>query len=211
MPLSSLLPLVLLAAQGAVLDQPPTAPDPAARYLFYLHGRILEVQGREAISPEFGAYEYDAILKAFADRGFVVISELRGPETGIGYGKRVALQVRGLIKAGVAADHITVAGFSKGGALAQSAAAELAEPSVNYVVMAGCFHPVPAFTARMKGRMLSIYDAKDTLAGSCAEAFARASGVKSKEIVLTLGRGHGTFFAPLKDWLDPACDWATGH
>jgi glyoxylase-like metal-dependent hydrolase (beta-lactamase superfamily II) len=42
------------AGPGQILEDVPRAPDPATRYLFYVHGRILETQGRNASSPEFG-------------------------------------------------------------------------------------------------------------------------------------------------------------
>jgi hypothetical protein len=55
----------------------PEAPDLHGRYVFYLRGRILEVQGRNATSPDFGRYDYDGILRALAGRGLQVISEVR--------------------------------------------------------------------------------------------------------------------------------------
>ena len=32
----------------------PTSIDPAKRYLFYLHGKIIEDQGIPAVSPDYG-------------------------------------------------------------------------------------------------------------------------------------------------------------
>ena len=40
----------------------PDVIDPAKRYMFYLHGKILEDQGIPAVSPEFGEYQYKEIL-----------------------------------------------------------------------------------------------------------------------------------------------------
>jgi hypothetical protein len=34
------------AEHGSVLDRLPATPDPRARYVIYLHGRIIEDQGR---------------------------------------------------------------------------------------------------------------------------------------------------------------------
>ena len=53
----------------------PARIDPAAKYLFYLHGKIIEDQGLPAISPDYGEYQYAAILQALAGHGFHVISE----------------------------------------------------------------------------------------------------------------------------------------
>jgi hypothetical protein len=209
------LPVLLLvglaprawAAGGAVHADVPASIDPAARYLIYLHGRILEVQGRQAVSPDFGKYEYDAILKALADKGLVVISELRGPDTGPAYAKKVAAQVRKLVAGGVPANHITVAGFSKGGLLARATAVELADPAVNFVIMAGCGRgPDDAGAARLKGRLLSLYDESDEMAGSCQRLFG--PGMQTKEVKLTTGLRHGLFFRPRADWIDLVADWA---
>ena len=194
-------------AAGSVHSDVPASIDPAARYLIYLHGRILEVQGRQAKSPDFGRYEYDAILRALAGKGLVVISELRGPETDASYAKRVAAQVRQLEKAGVPAKHVTVAGFSKGGFLARATAAELVDPALNFVLMAACSPRAdPARAAPLKGRILSLYDETDDMAGSCGSLFA--PGAETKEVKLTTGLRHGLFFRPRPDWIDLVAAWA---
>jgi hypothetical protein len=210
--LSSLLCLALhvSAAPGAVHEDVPAAIDPSARYLIYLHGRIVEMQGRQAVSPEFGRYEYDAILQALASKGLVVISEVRGTDTGPAYAKKVAGQVRKLLAAGVPANHVTVAGFSKGALLARAASAELGKPDVRFVIMAGC-GPRAAQSIKagaLKGRILSLYDQADAMAGSCRPLFATAPGLESKEVRLTIGMGHGVFFTPRKEWIDLVADWA---
>ncbi len=196
------------AVSGAIHEDVPAAIDPRARYLLYLHGRILELQGRQAVSPDFGRYEYDAILRALADKGLIVISEVRGRDTGPDYAKKVAGQVRRLMAGGVPASHITVAGFSKGGFLARGTAAELANPEVNFVFMAAC-GPLAAErggAGTLKGRMLSLYDASDEMAGPCQRLFA--PGMRTKEIKLTTGLRHGLFFRPRPEWIDLVAEWA---
>jgi dienelactone hydrolase len=195
------------AVSGSVHTDVPASIDPAARYLIYLHGRILEVQGRQAVSPDFGKYEYDAILKALADKGLVVISDLRGPDTDASYANKVAAQVRRLEAAGVPAKHITVAGFSKGGFLARATAAGLADPAVNFVLLAACGPRAdPGRAATLKGRILSVYDESDEMAGSCQRLFA--PGMQTKEVKLTTGLRHGVFFRPRPDWIDLVAGWA---
>lgn len=67
----------------------PTSVDPAKRYMFYLHGKIIEDQGIPAVSPEYGTYEYEAILAKLASFGFTVISEQRTKDTdGMKYADR---------------------------------------------------------------------------------------------------------------------------
>jgi hypothetical protein len=67
----------------------PISIDPTKQYLFYLHGKIIEDQGIPAISPEFGEYQYEAILDKLSSFGFVVISEQRPKNTdGIAYARK---------------------------------------------------------------------------------------------------------------------------
>jgi dienelactone hydrolase len=196
---------------GPIHTDVPAKPDPAARYLIYLHGRILELEGRKAVSPDFGAYRYDAILEALAARGLVVISEVRNFDAGDAFVQKVAGQVRRLLAAGVPARNVTVAGFSKGGGLAVGVAAALANPDVGYVFMAGCSKQ-PEWVRRragVKGRLLSLYEASDRFEPSCAPLFAEAAGVAAKkEIVIRSGLDHGHFYAPRADWVDAVSDWA---
>ena len=59
----------------------PESIDPTKHYLFYLHGKIIEDQGIPAVSPDYGEYEYQAILEKLGSYGFVVISEQRAKNT----------------------------------------------------------------------------------------------------------------------------------
>jgi hypothetical protein len=45
---------VVAAQQGQVLDRVPPAPDMKARYVIYLHGRIIEDRGRRPNAPHMG-------------------------------------------------------------------------------------------------------------------------------------------------------------
>ncbi|HWW93869.1 MAG TPA: subclass B3 metallo-beta-lactamase [Vicinamibacteria bacterium] len=194
---------------GSVHADVPATIDPRARYVIYLHGRILEEQGRHAVSPDFGPYAYDAILAALAERGFTVISEVRNGESGLPFATRVAGQVRALLKAGVPVERVTLLGASKGGFLALAAAAELGEDGLNVVVLGSCGGASEGLAPRLRGRLLSIYDEVDRFHPSCRETFARAPQLKAaKEVVLKLGLDHGLLYTPRKEWLDPATGWA---
>ncbi len=99
----------------------PVSIDLSQKYLFYFHGKIIEDQGIHAVSPDFGEYEYDAILEKLSGYGFVVISEQRSINAdGMKYAERVVGQVAELLKAGVPAKNITVIGASKGAGIATS-------------------------------------------------------------------------------------------
>lgn len=187
----------------------PGAIDPGAFYLFYLHGRILELQGRHAVSPDFGAYQYDAILEAFAKRGFVVISEVREGDAGSPFVGKLAGQVRRLLGAGVPPQHVTVVGASKGGYLALATAAELGDPGVSFVVLAGCGPDTVRMAPRLRGRILSVFDEGDRFSPSCRETFEKAPALgPHREIVLKLGLDHGLLYQPREEWLSPASEWA---
>ena len=109
----------LQARGGSIHRAFPEEIDPGARYVIYLHGRIIEDEGVRPTHPQFGVYEYEAILEKLAGHGLQVIAEVRPPgANGAEYARRTAQQVRDLIVAGVPEDHITVMGFSKGGGIA---------------------------------------------------------------------------------------------
>ncbi len=98
-----------------ILADVPEVIDPDGRYLIYLHGAIIERAGVRPTHPKFGVYEYQKVLEAFAERGFLVISEARPDGTdGMLYAATVADQVGALMNGGVSPEHITVVGFSKG-------------------------------------------------------------------------------------------------
>jgi hypothetical protein len=199
------------AGAGGVHALVPDAADPKARWMIYLHGRIVELQGKQAVHPEFGPYAFEAIVNTLAGRGFEVVAQVRRESTSFEYSTRVAGQVRKLKAAGVPPEHITVIGFSKGGALARRASAELGDPAVGFVILAACpkkEEGLEPWVPQMAGRMLSLYDASDELVGSCGPAFRKAPAVKGSETVLALGKRHGTFFEPRPEWVDPVVAFA---
>jgi hypothetical protein len=194
----------------------PESIDSTKQYLFYLHGKIIEDQGIPAVSPQYGLYEYQAILEKLNSYGFFVISEQRAKHTdGVLYARRVIQQVTALLNAGVPAKNITVVGASKGAGITVYASHLLGNEDLNFVIMAIC-HPdvVGEFKQEkiyLHGNILSIYDSVDHFAGSCQEyfSFSEGKGISQyDEIVLTLGTGHGILYQPLDDWILPIVQWA---
>jgi hypothetical protein len=200
---------------AAQLSEVPDAPQVDARYIIYLHG-----VGIEKVGIARAGEEYRDIVKALQGRGFTVISEVRSSDTKPNeYGRKVAGQVRALITKGVPPQNITVVGFSKGGLITLVAAAAGDNPKVNYAVLAGCFQKGKDFydayannvAPKMKGRMLSLYDASDPDFGTCTDFFAAAGDkVTGKEIAFETGQGHGLFRKPFDQWISPLADWALG-
>jgi hypothetical protein len=194
----------------------PTEIDPNQRYLFYLHGKIIEDQGLPAISSEYGEYKYVEILDAFQSNGLVVISEQRPRDTDpTEYARDVSTQMNDLLKAGVPPGSITVAGASKGAAIATLVSNMVANPEVNYVLLGACNQPLinewRQQDIALSGNVLAIYDFSDIYAVSCQQLFTLSEGTRLRrhaEIVLQIGTGHGILYEPLVEWVLPTVKWA---
>ncbi len=198
----------------------PAIIDPSSKYIFFLHGMLAEMYGPNGIHPRFGIYDYHGIVKAFDDRGFTVISEIRRKKTiPYKYAGKVARQVKTLMTKSVPPENIIVAGFSKGGTITLYTAAKIRDHNVNYVVMGGCSSKGAAVLRSynksigqlipfIKGRFLSIYDASDQKCNICQKVFKTAPAKATfKEIKVKNGLGHGLFYHPRKDWLEPVVEW----
>jgi hypothetical protein len=198
----------------AIYKDVPGKIDTKARYLFYLHGRIIEIKGIRPTSERYGVYEYEKILETFKDKGFIVISEARPRGTGVsGYARKVVSRVNALLHAGVPAGNITVVGASKGALIAMMISSMLRNKDMNFVFISGCTHQVlQKFDIDFWGNVLTIYDEKDELVGTCKKFFEVSTGLNHyKEIKLTVGTGHGILYRPIKEWVDPVVKWARGQ
>lgn len=207
------LPAAAAAQTGTISSAVPEAVDPQADYLLYLHGRIIETQGRRPTHPAFGVYEYDAILEDFAQRGFQVISQARPADTRTSdYAGEVAEQVRRLIDEGVPPEHITVVGFSKGGMITIATSSLLRMPGLRYVILAGCNQGVFDDTGlTLTGKILSIHEASDNVGISCAPLFDRSPDAEeTMERRIDTGARHGAFYLPRDEWLEPMFAWIGG-
>jgi hypothetical protein len=199
-----------LAQELKIYDRIPITIDPSARYVVYLHGRIIEDEGPRPTHADWGVYEYRQILEALAAGGATVIAEQRPPMTDMDdFARHVAEQVRGLLRAGVNAERISIIGFSKGGGIAMRASALLENTVINFVFLAACgdgdFRGVDL---RVWGRILSVYEASDEDGQSCAELFAKAGPTGNRsEVRIDVGKQHGAFFRPYKEWLAPVQRW----
>jgi hypothetical protein len=121
----------------------------------------------------------------------------------------VADQVRRLLAAGVAPQRISVVGFSKGGGIAIIASALLANDRINFVFLGACGDWVlNRDDVNVRGRILSIFEKSDELGTSCQPLFAQATALRQPgELVIQTGLGHGAFFRPRKEWLEPLFAW----
>ena len=185
----------------------------AQRYVFYLHGKIVEDQGPTARNEAFGAYEYDNILAALRKEHFIVISECRKPDTDVKeYARKIAGQVDSLLKTGVKPGNITVIGASKGALIAMQASSYIKNPHVNFVFMSSCNdYAFSSFSdLSLCGNILSIYEKSDPGNGSCAKFRDRSklSIPHYKDLEINTGLKHGYLYKPIPEWMAPAVSWA---
>lgn len=197
---------------GVIHTAVPDLPEAGKIHVIYLHGRIVENAGPRPTSPRYGLYDYPAVLEALASRGASVISAQRPPGTDMdAYAGVVVSQVEDLIERGVPAGNIVVVGFSKGGGIATRVSSFLRRPEVGFVLLAACpARPAPP-NIRLTGRILSIYEASDELAGSCAPLADRTERPASfEETRISTGKAHGAFYLPLPAWTEPVLGWVHG-
>lgn len=198
----------------------PWVIKPSEKYIFFLHGKLVEKQGPNARHACFGIYDYHGIVNAFINQGFTVISEMRPKGTKLyKYSANIVRQIKTLLAHGIPPEQITVVGFSKGNAIALLISAALKNPGVNFVVMSGISYTgthVPGCYKKLidrsvqflQGRFLSIYDESDQGCDFCQKIFQNISdGAIFKEIKVKNGLGHGLFYRPRKDWFDPVVEW----
>jgi len=194
----------------------PTEIDSSSRYIFYIHGKIIEDQGVPAVSPEYGEYRYEDILRTLQSYGFVLISEQRPKNANsMEYAQRTVSQVRKLLISEVPPESITVVGASKGGAITMIISHLLKNSELNYVLLGTCDSmTVNDFVqqgAPLFGNVRVIYDSSDVYAGSCDDlfAFSEGKGLGHHDVlVLQVGTGHGILYEPLSEWILPTVQWA---
>lgn len=204
---------MIASVLGLVLMGVLPAAGAAEKHLIYMQGCCVQ-KANGAV-----AKDYQAIAQTLRDAGFNVFFELRTADETDNegqaqvYAEKIAQYVQGLLAKGVAPEDITVSGFSLGSLTALVASGLIAQPKVNYVLLAGC--PVNASIrvaidyTKVTGRILSIYDSLDEKFGSCEGRLPK--NVTFKEIKLESGKGHKLFRlsdeASIASWKVPLEQW----
>ncbi len=181
------------------------------KHIFYLHGRIIELQGVNAVSEEYGPYKYNEILDSLRALGATVHAEVRKEDVDFdAFCKKTSKQIDSLIKNGVDPSDITVIGASKGGVMAMSIS-NLNQHPINYVFLASNNDQIEGEHSdwKLKGRVLAIYDRSDTIAGKKYDVWKqRSPDVKAfKQVKLDTKLGHGFLYTPMKEWMVPVREW----
>lgn len=187
----------------------------AQKYLFYLHGAVVEGQGDNAVNA-YGTYKYNDIINAFRNENFIVMSGVRKSGTDVkAYAEKVKGQIDSLLKKGVSAKNITVVGASKGAVIAMYVSTFLKSKDVNFVFLAACNDGnLGSFPdINFYGNILSIYEKSDDIGESCIKFKNKSSSTIAhyKEIEINTGKKHGFLFQPLPEWMNPTLKWANGN
>jgi len=187
----------------------------AQKYVFYLHGKIVEDQGPNASNGAFGKYEYENILAKFREEQFTVLSECRKPNTDVKeYAHKIVLQIDSLLKAGAPPGNITVVGASKGALIAMYVSSYLSNPKVNFAFLSSCNDYVLTSFPDISfcGNILSIFEKSDPGNQSCDKI--KSSSTRSiphyKELEINTGLQHGYLYKPIPEWMEPVEKWANG-
>jgi len=180
--------------------------------MFYLHGKIIEEQGIHAVHPEYGPYEYAAILDSLNKYGYNVISEVRAKNTDENsYAEKVVKQIDTLLKAGIPAEHIFIIGASKGSAITLRVSAKAMNTKINFAILGACYEDQDLKAGKLKlcGNFLSFYETSDTWCISCVQLFKAQSCVSNfREVQLTTNKKHGVLYKPYNEWVTPLMQWA---
>jgi hypothetical protein len=190
------------------MGAPPTTA--GGEVVIFLHNAFFEKNKDGQVHKRFGPYDFEGIKAALRNDRTLIAPE-RGPDADPQQAADALVEeIKDMIQSGQPPDRIKVIGASKGAFIAQLASAKLEEPEFRWVLVGGCHTKrmseggFPAMT----GRVLSIYDTSDQVAGPCAPYKPLSAKTRSfEEISISLGEGHGFQFSANAAWITPALDW----
>ena len=181
-----------------------------SKHIFYIHGRIMEIQGRNAYSEDFGKYEFDSIISAIKVEKSVVHYEIRNKNVDPKeYAILVSKQIDSLINNGVKPIDITVVGASKGAIIASHISSLNTKP-INYILLAGNNEYQETNNDwKFHGQILCIYDLSDGIAGKNYSYWKNRKNFTTKfeQLEIQTNLGHGFLYKPLSVWTEPARKW----
>lgn len=181
-----------------------------SKYIYYLHGRIIEIQGKDAISDEYGKYEFDSIVNSLSDLGHKVIAEVRTENVDyIEYANKISSEIDSLVKLGVKPIDITIIGASKGAIIASNIS-NINQNPINYVLLAGNNdYQEKNNDWKFHGQVLCFYDDSDTIAGKNYDYWKNRPNYTSKfeQVQIDKKLGHGFLYKPYKEWVEPTKKW----
>jgi hypothetical protein len=125
------------------------------------------------------------------------------------YAAYIVEQIEALRAGGIPMRKITVIGFSKGAGIALRASSLMNRSDGRFVLLAICGPWLDQYPElELRGRVLSIYEASDSIGSSCNPLFKRSvEGLETEEIRIETGEQHGAFYRPRQEWLSPVVNW----
>jgi len=180
------------------------------KHIFYLHGRIIEMQGKEAYSEEFGKYEIDSIIEAIKVDNAIIHCDIRNYDADVKeYTTKVSVEIDSLVNNGVKPSDITVIGASKGAIIACNIS-DINSHDINYVFLAGNNdYQEKNNNWKFHGKVLCIYDLSDDIAGKDYSYWKQEENFTSRfeQIEIKTELGHGFLYKPIDDWVIPTREW----
>lgn len=182
----------------------------STKHIFYIHGRIIEQQGLNANSEQFGRYEFENIVSALKVKNSIVHYEIRKENVDVRiYANKISTQIDSLIKLGIKPLDITVIGASKGAIIASNVS-DINKSPVNYIFLAGNNeYQEDNNDWKFRGQVLCIYDISDDIAGRNYDYWKKKENYTTKfeQLELKTNMGHGFLYKPLQDWIKPVRKW----
>ena len=179
-------------------------------HIYYLHGKINEEQGRNAVSEKFGKFELDEILKQLNVNNSVIHCEIRAKDTDAKtYANKISREIDSLINLGIPPKNITIVGASKGALIAMNIS-NINTYNINYVFLAGNNdYQEKNNDWKFHGQILGIYDLSDDIAGKNYNYWKEKPNYSTifEQIEIKTNLGHGFLYKPLKEWINPTKEW----
>ena len=179
-------------------------------HIYYLHGKINEEQGRNALSEKFGKFELEEILKQLNVNNSIIHCEIRAKNTDVKiYANKISKEIDSLINSGVTPKNITIVGASKGAIIAMNIS-DINTHNINYVFLAGNNdYQEKENDWKFHGQILGIYDLSDDIAGKNYNYWKEKPNYSTifEQIKIKTNLGHGFLYKPLKEWLNPTKEW----
>ncbi len=186
------------------------SPQKIKKHIFYLHSNIIELQGPNAYSEQFGAYEFEEIIAAFSAPNHIIYADIRDSLVNFDhYCTKISNQIDSLIAADVDPKNICVIGASKGGVMAMQISDQNTNP-IKYVWLGANTKNLEAsYDWDYHGYILAFYDTSDKIANA-DYAYWINSSTKTKKFIqvgLDTGRGHGFLYTAMEEWVKPSLAW----
>jgi len=175
-------------------------------HIFYLHGRIVQEQGSNAISEKFGKYEYTKIIDSLKIIGDEIHAEIRKSNTKFDeFCIYTSNQIDSLVNNGVNPGDILVVGASMGGVMAMKISTINRHP-INYVFLGSNNKSIEEdYSFNLHGRILGIYEKSDSISNKDYQYWIDKCEkvVEFEQLQINTELGHGFLYSPLTEWITP--------